>query len=440
MLFGIIRAGVIGYYFPTSVITGMLAGIGITIILKQIPHAVGYDKDPEGDMEFLQGDGHNTFSEFWYMMDQIHWSAFLVAGISILILILWEQKFFKKHSLFTIIQGPLVVVILGIVLSAVFAGNAHMMLEQEHLVKIPVADSAASFIGQFRLPDFSQWNNPQIYLVGFIIALVASLETLLSVEAIDKLDPQKRVTPTNRELIAQGSGNILSSMIGGLPITQVIVRSSANIQSGGKTKMSALVHGFLLLLSAILIPNILNMIPLSSLAAILIVVGFKLAKPKAFVSMYKLGLGQLVPFMLTILGIVFGDMLIGIGLGLSASIIQLLWQNFKTPYHFDIATYIKGEPVRIELSEDVSFLNKASIKKTLDSMPDGAHVIVDGSRARTIHPDIHEIMEDFEIKAKDRDIVFEMIGFGRSEKGGIDAQENFVSQDDSPIGRDKTVF
>ncbi len=427
LLFGIVKAGVIGYYFPTSVIKGMLAGIGITIILKQIPHAFGYDKDPEGELEFFQQDGHNTFSEFWYMMEQVHWSAFLVAGLSILIMILWEQKFFKRFSVFTIVQGPLVVVVLGIVLAATFSGSATMMLEQEHLVNIPVAESGSDFIGQFRLPDFSQWNNPQIYLIAFIIALVASLETLLCVEATDKLDPQKRVTPTNRELIAQGSGNILSSLIGGLPITQVIVRSSANIQSGGKTKMSALFHGFLLLISAMLIPNVLNLIPLASLAAILIVVGYKLAKPQDFVQMFKLGLGQFVPFLLTILGIVFGDMLIGIGLGLSAAIIHLLWQNFKTPYHFDPDKYVEGEPVKISLSEDVSFLNKASILKTLDSMPEGSHVIVDGSNARTIHPDINEIIEDFKVKALNRNIKFETIGFGPRGAKGIDAQENFVS-------------
>lgn len=427
LFFGVVKAGVIGYYFPNSVIKGMLAGIGITIILKQIPHAFGYDKDPEGEMEFFQQDGHNTFTEFWYMMDQIHWSAFLIAGLSILVLILWERNFFKKHSLFTIVQGPLVVVILGIVLAVVFAGSPTMMLEQDHLVSVPVADSVGGFINQFSLPDFSQWNNPQIYLYAFIIALVASLETLLCVEATDKLDPQKRITPTNRELIAQGTGNILSSAIGGLPITQVIVRSSANIQSGGKTKMAALFHGFLLLASAMLIPTVLNMIPLASLAAILIVVGYKLAKPKVFTQMFKLGLGQFIPFVITILGIVLGDMLIGIGLGLAAAIIHLLWQNFKTPYHFDPSKYVAGEPVKIALSEDVSFLNKASILKTLDRMPEGAHVIIDGSKARYIHPDINEIFDDFKIKAENRDIKFEMNGFGPQGSKGVDAQENFVS-------------
>ncbi len=431
LLFGIVRAGVIGYYFPTSVIKGMLAGIGLTIILKQIPHAFGYDKDPEGELDFFQRDGHNTFSEMWYMIGKIHWSAFLIAGISILILILWEQKFFKKRAIFTIVQGPLVVVVLGIGMNALFHYTPAFYLNEEHMVNIPVADSIGGFLSQFNMPDFSQWKNPQIYVIAFTIAVVASLETLLCVEATDKLDPQKRVTPTNRELIAQGSGNILSSFIGGLPITQVIVRSSANIQSGGRTRMSALFHGFLLLVSAMLIPNVLNMIPLASLAAILIVVGYKLAKPTTIKSIYKLGIGQFVPFMLTLLGIVFYDMLVGIGLGLAAAIIHLLWQNFKTPYHFDPSKYVAGETVRIELSEDVSFLNKGSILKTLDSMPEGAHVIIDGSKARTIHPDIHEIIEDFEIKAKNRDIVFEQTGFGPRGEGGVDAPENFVIHDAS---------
>lgn len=428
LLLGVIRAGVIGYYFPSSVIKGMLAGIGITIILKQIPHAFGYDKDPEGDENFWQPDGHNTFSELWYMLGKIHWSAFAIAGISILILILWERKFFKEKALFKIIPGPLVVVVVGILINLGIRGNADLMLGAEHLVNIPVSNSVGSFLSQFSFPDFSQLNNPNVYFIGFVIALVASLETLLCVEATDKMDPQKRITPTNRELIAQGTGNIVSSFIGGLPITQVVVRSSANIQSGGRTKMASLIHGVLMLISAIFLATQLNLIPLASLAGILLVVGYKLAKPTTITGMFKKGLGQFIPFILTLLGIIFYDMLVGIGLGLSAAIIHLLWQNFKTPYHFDPAKYVAGEPIRIELSEDVSFLNKASILKTLDSMPEGSHVIIDGSKARSIHPDLIEILDDFRFKAENRNIQFEVIGIELDGTAGVNATGNFVQQ------------
>lgn len=435
LLLGIVRAGVIGYYFPNSVIKGMLAGIGITIILKQIPHAFGYDKDPEGDESFFQPDGHNTFSELWYMLEKVHWSAFAIAGVSILILILWDRKFFKENKFLKIIPGPLVVVIVGILINLGIQGNAELILGAEHLVNVPVSNSIGSFLGQFSFPDFSQLNNPQVYFIGFIIALVASLETLLCVEATDKMDPQKRITPTNRELIAQGSGNIVSSLIGGLPITQVIVRSSANIQSGGRTKMSAIIHGFFLLISVIFLASTLNLIPLASLAGILIIVGYKLAKPSAIMEMLRKGFGQFIPYILTMLGIVFGDMLIGIGLGLAAAIIHLLWQNFRTPYHFDPETYVAGDPIMIELSEDVSFLNKASILKTLDSMPEGAHVIIDGSKARSIHPDLIEILEDFKFKAANRNIQYEVIGIDLDGTSGVDAKKNFVGQAKSAISK-----
>lgn len=435
LLLGIVRAGVIGYYFPNSVIKGMLAGIGITIILKQIPHAFGYDKDPEGEESFFQPDGHNTFSELWYMLGQVHWSAFAIAAVSIVILVLWDRKFFKENKFLKIIPGPLVVVIVGILINLGIRGNAELMLGAEHVVNVPVSNSVGSFLNQFSFPDFSQLNNPQVYFIGFIIAIVASLETLLCVEATDKMDPQKRITPTNRELIAQGSGNLVSSFIGGLPVTQVIVRSSANIQSGGRTKMSAIIHGFFLLISVIFLASTLNLIPLASLAGILIIVGIKLAKPSAIMEMLRKGFGQFIPYILTMLGIVFGDMLIGIGLGLAAAIIHLLWQNFRTPYHFDPKTYVAGEPVLIELSEDVSFLNKASILKTLDAMPSGAHVIIDGSKARSIHPDLIEILEDFKFKAANRNIQFEVIGIDMDGTSGTDAKKNFVGQAKSAVSK-----
>ena len=415
IVLGLVKAGIIGYYFPSSVIKGMLSAIGIIIILKQIPHAFGYDKDPEGDMDFIQPDGQNTFSELVNMLDYVSPGAVVIAVISLAILILWDRPFMKKISLFNIIQGPLIVVTLGIILNLIFEGTS-LMINKDHLVKIPVADSVEGFFAQFTTPDFSQWANPKVYIIGATIAIVASLETLLCVEATDKLDPDKRVTPTNRELLAQGTGNIVSGFIGGLPITQVIVRSSANIQSGGKTKASAFFHGILLLVSIITIPFVLNLIPLASLAAILFVVGFKLAKPSVFKQMFKMGASEFVPFIVTIIGIVFTDLLMGIGLGLAVAIFYILFNNFKTPYHFNPEAYKKGEPILIELAEEVSFLNKGSILQTLNHLPDGCTVTLDGKKTKSIHPDVIEIIDDFKQNALSRNITVNTIGLGEDEE------------------------
>ncbi len=264
---------------------------------------------------------------------------------------------------------------------------------------------------QFTLPDFSQWNNPHIYFVAFTIAIVASLETLLCVEATDKLDPQKRITPTNRELLAQGVGIMVSGLIGGIPVTQVIVRSSANIQSGGKSKASAFFHGIFILVCAFAIPNVLNLVPLASLAAILFIVGFKLAKPEIFKSMYAMGKEQFIPFVVTILGIVFTDLLTGIGMGLVVAIFYILWNDFKTPYHYEKENKDSGEPIRITLSENVSFLNKAGVMRTLSELKDGDNVIIDATKTKSMHPDIKEIIDEFYHNAEKRGITARLSGF-----------------------------
>ncbi|TNE54974.1 MAG: SulP family inorganic anion transporter [Bacteroidetes bacterium] len=423
MLLGLLKAGVIGYYFPSSVIKGMLSGIGIIIILKQIPHAFGYDKDPEGDFAFSQVDGHNTLNELWYMLDSITPGALIITLVALAILILWERPFIKRTPGLNLVQGPLVAVIAGIVLNLVFQQAQGFALKTDQLVNIPVSGSIGGFLSQFTLPDFSQWANPQVYMIALTIAVVASLETLLCVEATDKLDPQKRVTPTNRELVAQGAGNMLSGLIGGLPVTQVIVRSSANIQSGGRSKASAFLHGVFLLVCVISIPTILNLIPLASLAAILFVVGYKLAKPALFREMYHKGRAQFIPFVVTIVGIVFTDLLMGIALGMVVAIFHILWNNFKTPYHFEPEEYTEGKPVRIQLAEDVSFLNKAGILQTLNSIPDDSHVIIDASRTRTIHPDVLEIIEDFMQHAESCNIKVDLVEL--SEKQLHDPVEQF---------------
>lgn len=416
IILGLLKVGVLGYYFPMAVIKGMLAGIGVTIVLKNIPHAVGYDKDPEGDLGFFQVDGENTFSELLNMLNFINPGAVTITVISMIILILWEQKFFKKMSWTSIIPGPLVAVITGVILTMAFDGHSTFGLKTDELVNIPEVGSFAEFKGLFVFPDWSHFGNPDLYVVAATIAVVASLETLLCVEATDKLDPQKRVTPTNRELIAQGSGNIISGLFGGLPITQVIVRSSANINSGGKTKFSAIFHGFLLMFCVLLIPGILNKIPYASLAAILFMVGYKLSRPALYKQMWGKGIGQFIPFIATIGFIVFTNLLVGIAVGLAIAIVQILWNNFQTPFHFDPDNHKDGEPINIELSEDVSFLNKAGILHTLNLIPDGSKVIIDGHKNKTIHPDITEMIEDFKENAKTRNIEVECIGMENLSK------------------------
>ena len=408
LILGFLKAGIIGYYFPSSVIKGMLAGIGIIIILKQIPHAVGYDADYEGSLAFNNPDGHNTFSELFYMFQAISPGALFITLVSMAILILWEQPFMKAKGFTKIVQGPLVAVISAIVLGLVIQTTPYA-LKAEQMVSIPVADSLSGFFSQFTFPDFTQLTNPAVYITGITIAVVASLETLLCLEATDKLDPYKRVSPANLELKAQGIGNIISGMIGGLPITQVIVRSSTNIQSGGKTKLSAIAHGFLLILSAMLIPNLLNLIPLASLAAILFLVGYKLAKPVLFKEMYAAGKEYFIPFMVTILGIVFTDLLMGIGLGMVVAIFYVLYKNYQKPYLLDVKQTANGEVIRLELSEDVTFLNKANILKTLNQMPNNTKVIIDASRCVEIEHDVNEIIEDFIEGAQYKDIEVEVI-------------------------------
>ncbi|NNE27759.1 MAG: SulP family inorganic anion transporter [Saprospiraceae bacterium] len=414
LILGFAKAGIIGYYFPSSVIKGMLSGIGIIIVLKQIPHAFGYDKDYEGSLSFAQPDGHNTFSELFYMFEAISPGAVIITSLSILILVLWEQKFIKKIKLFQIVQGPLIVVSLGILLNLIFSNIPSLALNTDQVVAIPVAEGFDGFIGLFTLPDFSQITNPAVWVTAITIAVVASLETLLCLEATDKLDPFKRITPANRELKAQGVGNFISGLVGGLPITQVIVRSSTNIQSGGRTKMSAIMHGVILFLSALAIPTILNLIPLASLAAILFLVGYKLAKPALFKQMYKLGKSHFIPFIVTIVGIVLTDLLSGIAIGMVVAIFYILYNNYKKPFIFETEKHLGDGAIRFELAEDVTFINKAAIQRALSQIPDSTKVIIDASKSINIDQDVVEIIEEFETNAQYRDI--EVVIIERNKK------------------------
>ncbi|MDT0649418.1 SulP family inorganic anion transporter [Autumnicola edwardsiae] len=421
--FGALKAGIIGYYFPSSVIKGMLTGIGIIIILKQIPHFFGYDDDPQGDWAFFQVDGENTFSEIFNAVNNISPGATLIALISISILILWDVVLTKKAKIFRLVQGPLVAVVLGILYYLFTADSSSVWsISPEHLVNVPVPDSFDSFIGQFTTPSLEMIGTVQIWVTGFTIALVASLETLLCVEATDKLDPHRRTTPTNRELFAQGGGNILSGLIGGLPITQVIVRSSANIQSGGQTKMSAILHGFLLLISVIIIPNILNYIPLSVLAAILFIVGYKLAKPALFKQMFQAGWKQFVPFIVTIVGIVFGDLLIGISLGLIVGIVVILIKSYQNSYFLHMENQQNGnKTVKMTLAEEVTFINKGAIIKELNNLEKDSILILDVTKSTYLDSDIIEILDDFKIKAAEKNISIKII----SERGVIENPDSY---------------
>ena len=423
IIFGFLKAGIIGYYFPSSVIKGMLTGIGIIIILKQIPHFFGYDSNPEGGFAFFQVDGENTFSEIFNSLNNISLGSTIIGFIGLGILLLWSNVLSKKGKIFQLIQGPLVTVVAGIVYFYVTESSSRLGINASHLVSVPVPDNFDSFLGQFSFPNFGVITNPEVWVVAFTIALVASLETLLCVEATDKIDPHKNVTPTNRELLAQGTGNIISGMIGGLPITQVIVRSSANIQSGGRSKMSAIIHGFFLLISVVLIPTLLNKIPLSVLAAVLLIVGYKLAKPALFKQMYDLGWKQFIPFTVTVLGIVFIDLLYGIGLGLAVGIVVILIKSFQNSHFLHKEDKSNGEQkMKMTLAEEVTFFNKGAILKELDALPIDSYLELDVRKTRYLDNDIIEILEDFAFKAKERNIDIKLI----SERGTTENPDSFI--------------
>ena len=414
LIMGFAKAGFIAYFFPSSVIKGMLTGIGLLIILKQIPHAIGYDKDAEGDDAFLQIGGENTFSAITNAFNAITPGAILIAAISLAILIFWDKVLTKKHKIFQFIQGPIVVVILGIIMNYIYEnGILNFSLAADQVVRLPVAHSLSEFFTQFTFPDFSQITNFEVWKIAIVLAIVASLETLLCVEATDKMDPDKRITPTNRELKAQGLANVISGLIGGLPITQVIVRSTANITFGGKTKMSAILHGVFLLISAITIAGLMNMIPLASLAAILLMVGYKLAKPALFKQMYKQGWEQFIPFVATVVAILLTDLLKGITIGILFGIFYTLRHSYRNSHHLkEVVTTEEGNQVHhLVLAQEVSFFNKASVLTALDVIPENSKVIIDCTHSKSIAYDVVEIIQNYKINAKAKNITVETINF-----------------------------
>lgn len=408
--FGIARAGFVADFIPTSVIKGLLAAIGILLILKQIPHLLGHDADPQGDMAFQQPDHANTFTELSHMWGHVHLGAATIGLISIVLLLLWARFTFLKKSA---IPAPLVVVIAGVGLSVLFSQfGEQWMVEPENFVQVPVADSLASLVAFLQWPDFSQWSNPAVYTAGLTIAAVASLETLLNLEAVDKIDPQHRTSPPSQELLAQGIGNVVVGLLGGIPITSVIVRSSVNIDSGAQTKLATIAHGVLLLISVVFFPRWLNMIPLSSLAAILLVTGIKLASPKLLQQMWNEGRYQFVPFAVTIIAIVFTDLLIGILIGLAVSVSFILHSNLRRPIRRFVEKHLGGDVLHIELANQVSFLNRAALHKVLHEVPSGGNVLLDARNTDYIDPDVLGLLRDFtEYTAQAHNVTVSLRGF-----------------------------
>jgi MFS superfamily sulfate permease-like transporter len=415
---GFAKAGGISSYFPTSVIEGMLVAIGIIIIKKELPHAIGYDLEHEGDFYSYQllKEDEGFFGELIHSFNFAHTGAILVAVVSLAILIAFNKvPALKKIKA---LPGALVAVAAGILMNALFeAFQPSLLIANEHLVKLPKAASVGDFINQFSTPNFAGFTNPQVWITGLTIAIVASIETLLCLEAGDKMDPYKRYSDANIELKAQGIGNVLSGLIGGLPMTSVIVRTTANINAGAKTKFAAIVHGLLLLLTVILIPGILNMIPMASLAAILLMIGWKLASPKVFKHMWHSGLQQFIPFIITVIAVVFTDLLKGVGVGLIVSIFYILKGNMKLAYRFSKDKYQEGETIHIDLAQEVSFLNKAAIKQTLSDLPSNSKVILDAGNTVYIDFDVLQLIRDFsQYGAVERKINLELINFKEEYK------------------------
>jgi MFS superfamily sulfate permease-like transporter len=407
LVLGFIKAGTISSYFPSGVIEGMLTAIGIIIIKKELPHAIGYDTEHEGDFysyQLMDSADKGLLSEIVHSFNYAHAGAIIVTVISLIILIAYNKIAFLKKL--KVLPGPLVVVIAGIIINELFKlYSPSLAISGNHLVTLPTASTVGEFFGQFTLPDFSGLSNGTVWITGATIAAVASIETLLCLEAGDKMDPMKRYSGANTELKAQGVANALSGLIGGLPITSVIVRTTANINAGAKTKLSTIFHGLFLLVAVITIPGLLNKMPMACLAAILIMIGLKLASPKVFKHMWKAGKYQFIPFIVTVFAVVFTDLLRGVGIGLAVSIFFILKGNMKLAYFFKKEKHHEGDTIHIDLAQEVSFLNKAAIKQTLAHLPANSKVLIDAGNTVYIDYDVLELIRDFlNVGSKDKNI------------------------------------
>jgi MFS superfamily sulfate permease-like transporter len=419
LILGLIKAGTVSSYFPSGVIEGMLTAIGIIIIKKELPHAIGYDKEHEGDFysyELMDAADKGFLNEIIHSFNFAHTGAIIVTIVSIIILVTFNKVAFLKKL--KILPGALVVVIVGIIINEIFkATSPSLVIAGEHLVQLPTASSVSEFFGQFRFPDFTGFKNPAVWVTAATITTVASVETLLCLEAGDKMDPMKRYSSANTELKAQGVGNILAGLIGGIPMTSVIVRTTANVNAGAKTKLSAIAHGLFLLVAVILIPGLLNRMPMACLAAILIMIGLKLASPKVFKHMWKAGKYQFIPFTVTVIAVVATDLLKGVGIGLVVSIFFILKGNMKLAYFFKKEEHHEGETVHIDLAQEVSFLNKAAVKQTLAHLPGNSKVIIDAAGTVYIDYDVLELIRDFlNVGSKDKNITVSLKNFKKAYK------------------------
>jgi len=395
------KSGTLSEFVPSSVITGMLAAIGLILILKQVPHALGYDGEFEGSISFLQRDGLNTFSAISAALSEFLLAGpLIIAAISLTFLFWWDANRPKDGPLRQL-PGPLVVVIFSVLANEFYkAFMPALTVQRSHLVQVPVAGSLSDFAGQFAFPDIGMIGLPGVWTTAITLAIVASLESLLCVKAVDEIDPRRRTTDKNHELFAQGSGNFLSGLIGGIPLTSVIVRSSANVEAGAVTKASAILHGFWLLLSVVAIPFVLNLIPLAALAAVLIQVGYKLTKPQLYRQRWRQGLQQFVPFMATILAILFTDLLIGILIGLVIGFVFVIARNFRPA----VSVVNDGTFWLVSARRNLYFIHKYELQKSLAAIPDGSTVVIDLDRAEYVDLDNLEIINSFGRNAKFRDI------------------------------------
>ncbi len=400
---GFLKAGVIGAYFPSAVIKGMLSAIGLILIMKQLPHAVGYGPDLVGEETYIPQTARDTFGEIFLALNAISPGAAMVSLGALFIMFLWETRFFRNLPWVSQIPGPLIAVAWGVLFN-LFSQGTRFAIAGDYLVTLPEMRGPADFMSHLTQPDFAQIANPAVYMVAVTMAVIASLETLLSLEAVDKLDPLKRVAPTNRELKAQGLGNLLSGLLGGLPMTAVIVRSSANVNAGGRTKMASFVHGVLLLLSVCFLARYLNYIPLSALAAILLLTGYKLAKPSLFMEMYRKGVNQFAPYLITIVAILLTDLLKGIMIGIACGLFYVIKANF----HAAISLTRSGNHYLLKLRKDVSFLNKALLRDLLARVEPDSHLIIDGTQAEFVDQDILETIHDFLKAAPDNGIIVQL--------------------------------
>ncbi len=411
VIFGYLRAGTISNFFPNNVIEGMLGGIGVIIFLKQIPHAFGYDRDTEGDFAFVEKSGSNTITTILNTFENIHLGSTIIFFVSLIVLLSWDRV--PKLKKLKLLPGALVVVISGILINVLFDSiNSGLSVKAEHLVSLPKIKSYADFIKILVFPDFHGIANTGVWITAATIAVVASMETLLCIEAGDRMDKHKRYSDGNTELKAQGIGNIASGLLGGLPMTSVVVRTSANINSGAQTKLATIIHGVLLLISVLLLPSVINMIPLSSLAAILILIGYKLARPEKMKHFWSQGKYQFVPFIATLLAVVFIDLLNGVAVGMMISILAILRGNIQRAYNFRKDHYADGDVIHIDLAQEVSFLNKAAIKSTLSGIPKNSSLIINASDTVYIAHDVLDLIRDFKkIRAKEENIKVTLVGF-----------------------------